>query len=436
MMTTAVVALADGIEAPNEFPLRLVRCLTLAGHRCTLIWVFRDYAPATSQPFIPGVEIIYLRHFRGAISRLPESRIGRLAEQLAPMLRRFDVVYSFLPWHLAMHAIRERRFSRSRLPVFVTIASYVPANPSEIGSDISKTKAKDFGERYQVGYSDYFVCLGSLPKAFETRNWALPTSQHVRWIGHGDAKWLKLHGEVVDAALKYRAMPKSLRNTDSPTVTVWIRHSNGLESLEVTLDSLSHQNSKDFALWVVGHGVNSAAAAERYNRIEEHYCAHGWRFILCGNGCSAPIEDLAPNAFESKYLLFLDAGNIASPRLINRMLEGIRLSDDDLLTTWSCRIPNGRPDDFEDRMGGMPEVLYKPIGDYSDGPLGPPCLLVKTEVLQAVGGFPNCLDAGYDHKVMLHRVRDAGYRTDIIPELLIVHRDSGLKAEEPSNNGV
>lgn len=411
MLTTAVVALADDVEAPAGFPLRLVRYLTLAGHQCTLIWVFRDYAPAISQPFIPGIEIIYIRYFPGAISRLPDIRIESLGERLAPILRRFDIVYSLLPCHLAMHAIRERRFSRSQTPVFVTIATYVPKNSSY------------FGERYQAMHSDYFVCLGPHPERFADQKWKLPIAERVRSTGYQNGGWLELHREVLEFAQRCANTQKSL-SIASPAVTVCVRNCfNDLKLLEATLDSLAHQNKKDFKVTVINRGGTSGEdGGERLSSIQSYCTERGWKFARLGNRDSEAQQPLAWDELDSDYLVLIDAGEGASPRLISRLLEGALLSGDDILSTWSFRIQGERAYDSEERMIGVPDLLYKPIGDYSNVSVGPSCLLVRTEVLRSIGGFPEYLRCEFTRQALHQRMSEAGYNADVVPDLLAFHR--------------
>ena len=411
MLTTAVVALAEGVEAPNGFPLRLARYLSDRKHNCTLIWVFRDYAPSASQPFVPGLEIIYFRYFRGAIQRVPETRVERLAEQLAPVLRRFDIVYGFLPSHLTIHAIRERRFSRSRMPIFVTIASYVPE------------RSEDFGDRYQALHSDYFICLGPRPELFSNRNWKLPPAQRIRSMGYHHGGWLRLHRELIELARQYAATPKPMPRAASPAATLCIRHLNRLESLEATLDSIAHQKSNDFTVWVFDYSLAPASAIESLARLEQHYSTRGWRFFRRDNNRFDRRQEPAVSEVESDYLLFMDTDDIASPRLVGRMLEGALLSSDDLLSSWSGRISTGAAYDFEGRMIGTPDVLYKPNGDKPNDPSDRSCVLIKTEVFRTIGSSPNCFDIRFEPGELRIRMSELGYTADVIPEVLIIHRD-------------
>src|SRR5580704_10329816 len=185
-MKTAIVALAEGTEAPGGFAVDVARALEKGGHPCTLIWVFPYGAPSASQTPVPGLEVIYVRRGRSGPRWLPDFRLPQLSYQIAPMLRRFDVVYGLLTGHPLMGAIRERRFSSSQVPLFVTIVKHLPKTALESAVGLTPRRSdREFGERYQLRHSDYVVCCHPLgADRLEARNWKLPRRDRI-----GSTQW-------------------------------------------------------------------------------------------------------------------------------------------------------------------------------------------------------------------------------------------------------
>jgi GT2 family glycosyltransferase len=436
-MKTAIVALAETKEAPCGFAAQLARILGTAGHPCTLIWAFRSFAPGTSQTPLPGVEVIYVRHSWAAVPQLPDFRLPRLAEQLAPILRQFDVVYSLLPGHPAMHAIRERRFSPSLTPIFVTVAEWVPRTGAKQDSELPGLgAARDFGLRYQVRHSDYLACTAQdHAEQLHAQNWILPAKERVRFVGKDPSQWLSLHREVTELARSSSSAGKPLPSaTSEPAVTVCVPYFNQAEHLEAALESLTRQKSNDFSVTVVDDGSTSAESVQMFDRMHEKYGARGWQFLRQPSAGPGSARNLAAREAPGEYLLFLDADDLAPPRSIERMLQAARFSGEDALASWSWRIPyHGSVFEYQEgRVICAPDLLYTPIGNdegFSSGPIS----LVRSAVFRAVGGFPVGLTAGFEDDDLRARIAQSGYSSDVIPEFLRFHRNTRQAFTEPTS---
>ena len=430
-MRTAVVALAQTNEAPEGLALRLAGILNRAGHPCTLIWASRTYVPGTSQTPIPGLEVVYVRHSASAVPQVPGYRLSRLSEQLAPLLRRFDVVYSLLPGHPAMHALRERRFSPAPAPIFVTVVQWVPKTPVSDNQLTEAHAAGHFGERYQVRHSDYLACAGKIPvEQLHARGWKVPAAERIRLAGRDPSRWLSLHREVIESAHS-SSSPRPLNPTFShPALTVCVTCSGKGEGLEALLDSLARQKSDDFTVNVVADSSAAAESVSRFDSLRGRYSSRGWRFIREVVACTGAARNLAARDARSEYLFFLDSDVVAAPRLIERTIEAARLSRDDALALWSGQVPGhaiARLFDG-DRMVASPDLLYKPIGNESDAPLRT-LSLIRREVFEAVGGFPESMTGSVQYDALRARLAQSGYCYDVLPEFLLFRH--GVEAAAP-----
>jgi GT2 family glycosyltransferase len=382
---------------------------------------------------MPGVEVLYLRHTRSPVAQLPDFRLARLAEQLAPILRQFDIVYSFSPGHPAMHAIRERRFSPSLAPIFVTVVEWVPKDRVRDTQVVAVRSAKNFGEHYQVRHSDYLACTAKdQAQQFYAQNWLLPPEDRVRFAGKDPSRWSSLHREIVERANSSSLVRKPLASIDHPAVTVCMPYFNQAEHLEAALESIARQESSDFTVTVVDDGSTSIESIQMFERMRERYSARGWRFVGQATGGPGSARNLAARDARSEYLLFLDPDDLASPRLIKRLLEAARLSGDDALGSWSWRIPGlGNAQVFErDRVIGSPDLLYTPVGNHEGGYSGGSISLVRRAAFDAAGGFPERLTSGFEDDALRERIAQSGYASDVIPEFLLFHRGLSEAATE------
>ena len=107
-----------------------------------------------------GIEVIEIHNTPSSAHRWPDMWAMRLSEQLAPVLRSFDVVY-FQDWgNLAFHTVRQKRFTTSRMPTCVTVL-HGASTWDRLGSRERPTIPADlnleFQERYSAEHSDFVV---------------------------------------------------------------------------------------------------------------------------------------------------------------------------------------------------------------------------------------------------------------------------------------
>ena len=154
---------AGGVGA---FVTHLARLLKDAGEDVTIVFV----SASTSALHIDreakeryagwGIDVLEVHTPAPTANRWKEAWPARLSEEVAPHLRRFDVVY-LQDWaNAGFHAIRERRFSPGGGPVFVTVL-HGPSRWVHYGNRqfpaIPEDPQMAFIERYAAEHSDRVV---------------------------------------------------------------------------------------------------------------------------------------------------------------------------------------------------------------------------------------------------------------------------------------
>src|SRR5271165_2391431 len=107
-----------------------------------------------------GIEVIEIHNAPTPAHRWPDIWAMRLSEQLAPILRSFDVVY-FGDWgNLAFHTVRQKRFTTAPMPTCVTVlhgaSSWIRWGDRE-NPTIPDHLSLEFLERYSAEHSDFVV---------------------------------------------------------------------------------------------------------------------------------------------------------------------------------------------------------------------------------------------------------------------------------------
>jgi glycosyltransferase involved in cell wall biosynthesis len=431
---TAVVALARQGEGPSGFALALARSFSGSGDSCTLVWAFPDGALDSAQMPVTGVEVLYVNRLDSTVPRLPNFHKLHLSVQLASALRRFDIVYAMLYGHPAMHAARERRFSRSQAPFLVTVVDELPQRLLNVQSDFFLADVnRPFGERYQLQHSDYVICRAPVhAQRLAAEGWALPSPERLRQVAADPRKWSELRQQIEAAASIAAAEPRAIRPArTNPVATVCVPHFNQGDYLSAALESLARQTSRDFTVIAVDDGSTSLESRQTFDRMEERYRPLGWRFLRQQNQGPGAARNLASRHAESEYLLFLDADDVAAPQFVARLVEAARLSGDDVLALWSHRFPVGEtPYDYVNgQVAFPPDLIYTPPGHDLTGSLlqdfcGGSTCLVRRDAFDAVGGFPEGLLGAFEGYALQVRMALGGYAADVVPEVLCYYRDT------------
>lgn len=107
-----------------------------------------------------GVRLIELHNTLPQADRRPDVWPVRLSEQVLPLIKDLDVVY-FSDWaNVGFVPVREKRFTRARRPVYVTVlhgaSTWVRLRNSQYPK-VPEDQYVDFVERYTALHSDYVI---------------------------------------------------------------------------------------------------------------------------------------------------------------------------------------------------------------------------------------------------------------------------------------
>jgi O-antigen biosynthesis protein len=205
-------------------------------------------------------------------------------------------------------------------------------------------------------------------------------------------------------------------------ITVCIAHHNHGSYLPGLLDSLAGQTVAGFHVIVVDDGSTDEASVATFLELEKTNASRWtWRFLRKVNGGIGETRNFAVAQSNSRYLVFLDADNLASPRMVETMMEAMRVSDADCLTCYF--------EGFTENPGGVHRAVYRyfPIGGclaagafaniFGDAN----CIIDRTAFL-AVGGFSTERGLSYEDWDLLARLALQGHKVDTIPEIIHYYR--------------
>lgn len=244
------------------------------------------------------------------------------------------------------------------------------------------------------------------------------------WQG-ANRRWLDFHAEVVAESVPAAA---GLRYGRSPALDVCIPYYNKPETFPQTLDSLARQSSRDFTVIAVDDGSPDAAAREVFDRMAAQYAPRGWTFFRTENGFASAARNRAAARGTSEYLLFLDADDALPSHALDRLLECIRATGDDLLVPGMCGFEGqGSPLNAEGQLGVPVRRWMLPLGPalvsalQVPAVLGGPTWIVRRQAFEAVGGYVELRSVHEDWDLLV-RLSLRGFRIDVLPEYLHLYR--------------
>ncbi len=228
---------------------------------------------------------------------------------------------------------------------------------------------------------------------------------------------LKAWGEI----FTMRAKPASIRSCrQRPDVTVCIPYFNYADYLPEALDSLVSQTETGFDVVVVNDGSTDKRAIEVFAEMKEKYASFsGWRFISTPNQGICAARNYAASLANTKYLLFLDADNIAEKDIVETFLNGMENSDLDCLTSYNTY--------FSESNHRRTKCYYRPVGPCLEVGLyynifGDATFIVRKDVFEKIGGFTDRGRVSFEDWEFLANLSLSGYKQDVIPKSLIKYR--------------
>lgn len=180
--------------------------------------------------------------------------------------------------------------------------------------------------------------------------------------------------------------PLFARAFESPTVTVAVSHYNHDRFLPAALASLAAQTLPPDEVIVVDDGSTSETARRVFAEQEARYPE--WTFLRQENTGPGVVRNRSLDRAVSTYFLPFDSDNIATPRLVERLVEAMERNPSRAATT--CH--NLAFVEDADIEAGDFVYRYSPTGGprllaCAENVYGDTCSLFRAESLRSVGGF-------------------------------------------------
>ena len=429
-MRSAVVALATNESAIRERAAVLANGLRSAGRATTLVWVSEHLHRSSAPPAVAaGVEILAIDGVAPEQPRYSEFPSIDLARQVAPALRGFEVVYALTAGYPLMHAIRESRHSPMPSPCFIAVLGEVSREQPDPTTNADEI-ARRFAQNYALTHCDLIVCLGAIGYQQLAELGIAASSPRV--VMSSDGTFQAIFDEVDERARNIAATrterasrPKGAARS---SLTICLSHSEHSGNAAGALKALERQSSKSFSMI----GIDSSTSIESatiFAEQMEQYRERGWIYRHEPQRGEARAIALSVASVASDYLMFIDTSDELEPRCVERALEAAELSEDDLLEIWSAELADTGEVSSTRGDHAVPEAkLVRAsygidlVNAMGGGASSNPILMARRKAFEAVGGYPIGLIAGRERPALAVRIAMAGYRCDVLPEILNTRR--------------
>jgi glycosyltransferase involved in cell wall biosynthesis len=206
-----------------------------------------------------------------------------------------------------------------------------------------------------------------------------------------------------------------------PTVTVAVSHFNHAAFLPQALESIANQTRPADRVVVVDDGSTSEEALRVFSEQEALYPE--WVFRCGENQGPGVVRNLCLAETETDYFLPFDSDNIATPRMVERLLGAMELNPTRAVTT--CHnLAFVKDSDIE---GENFVFRYAPIGGPRIGAclenvFGDTCALFRAEALRSVGGFEVHTWSPHEDWETFVKMAMAGLEIEVFPQPLFYYR--------------
>jgi GT2 family glycosyltransferase len=377
----------------------------------------------------------------------PDIWVVRLSEQVAPLLRSFDVVYFSDLANMAFHTVRIKRFTADAMPICVTVL-HGPSSWRRLCRQehpkIPEDLNIDFVERYAARHSDFVVASSQQVLEWakskfwgfpqEPRVLGLPSSPEIsgtrRDFENISESWIEFHKRVCQRIWKPRHGVAAPGGSKPPAVDICVPYYNKPRHFPQLLESLDRQTTQDFTVIAVDDGSTGHKARAVFNAMAHNYRPRGWTFFSQPNGWVDAARNQAAKRGTAEYLLMVDADDVPARNAVERMLEAARLSGDDCLVCASCLFA-GDAFPYDKETGELTAPLFgyhMPLGpNLTAGLLEPevfggPMILIRRKTFEALGGYRELRGAAHEDWELHSRLALAGCKTDVVPEYLHFYR--------------
>jgi GT2 family glycosyltransferase len=242
-------------------------------------------------------------------------------------------------------------------------------------------------------------------------------------------RWLSFHRQAVASATM--CSPRVVGDRKL-SVDVCVTYFQKAAYLGQLIDALEQQTETDFHLIAVNDGSPDAESNRAFEESAARAKPRGWDLYRQANAFVDAARNSAARRGTGDLILFVDADDVPARNAVARMREAITLSGDDALICASYLFASeNRP--FDPATGKVLEPAYAtqiPLGMDLVGALMNPAVLggsmfiIRRSAFEKIGGFRELRGAGHEDWELYVRLALAGYRVDVLPELLHFYRQT------------
>jgi glycosyltransferase involved in cell wall biosynthesis len=213
----------------------------------------------------------------------------------------------------------------------------------------------------------------------------------------------------------------------SPLVTICVPHYNLGQYLPQTLASIAAQGYPHLEVLVIDDGSTDPASRQVFQDMQQRYPA--FHFLTQPNSGIGATRNRGLCAARGEYFIPVDADNVLSGHLVERLVAGIQRRPE--LGALTCYFLA-----FE-QEGDLERGNYLHACRPTGGPLflaslrnvyGDALAIYRTTHFRAVGGYGTDRDTSFEDWEAFVKLVRGGYAVDVLPEYLFYyrHRSAGF----------
>jgi GT2 family glycosyltransferase len=289
-------------------------------------------------------------------------------------------------------------------------------------------------ESLQLNANLIASCRGGIPELVESREClfeptpAALTTKLLQCLRDG-APEARSRYQADEARAAWRAVhdanvaPSRTRmELRSPKVSVCMPHYNHGEFLPTAIESVARQTYTNLEVIVVDDGSTDVASLETFRWLQKRYPQPQWRFFEKANGYLGQTRNFAACRATGEYLVFVDADNVATPQMVERMVCGMETSGAACLTCHSLFFTS----DLARRLS-LWDNRYAPLGPclelaVYENIIGDANFIVRRDVFERMQGFTEEREDGCEDWEFLMKLASHDLIVDVIPEPLFLYR--------------